>query len=108
MKYKILWLEFIYPDSYCDELGISIYEIDEQENKENYEKVLRAIKEWLPPNSKHSGGYYDNWEFECSDTFEADNIEEAKIIASEYECGQNGIFEVIDENKKRVFNEEDL
>jgi len=107
MKYTIHWLEYIYPDSYCDELDISIYEIDSEENKENYEKVLKAIKSYLPPNSRHTGGYYDNWEFECADTFEADNIDEAKDKALEYECGQEGIFAVSCKGEK-LFDEQDL
>lgn len=106
MKYTIHWLEHIYPDSYCDDLDVSIYELDE--GTEDYNKVLNKILEYLPPNSKHSGGYYDVWEFECQDTFEADSIKEAKKIASEYECGQEGIFNVVDENGKRAFTEEDL
>jgi hypothetical protein len=108
MKYTIHWLEFIYPDSYCEDLDLSVYELDERVNKEEYDKVLNAILEHLPPNSKHSGGYFDCWEFECRDTFVARTLKEAKEIASEYECGQEGIFNVVDENNNRAFTEEDL
>ena len=107
MKYTIHWLEFIYPDSYCDELDISMHEIDE-ENVDNYKAVLEAILEGLPPKSKHSGGYFDCWEFECQDTFEANSIEEAKEKTKEYECGQENIFNVVDENGERAFTEEDV
>lgn len=108
MKYTIHWIEHIIPDRYCDELDICYMEVDEEDNKENYDKVLKAILDDLPPKSKHTGGYYDVWEFECQDTFEANSIEEAKEITKEYECGQNNIFLVKDENDKRVFTEEDV
>jgi len=89
MKYTIYWLEF----HICD---------DEQD-----------VKEWLemlPPNTKCEGDVWGDgaYEFECQDTFEADSIEEAKKLASEYECGQEGIFNVLDEAGKKVFDENDL
>jgi len=108
MKYTIHWLEHIIPDRYCDELDICIHELDEEENTDNYKRVLKAILEDLPPKSRHSGGYYDCWEFECQDEFEADNIEEAKEKTKEYECGQENIFVVIDEKGEKVFDEQDV
>lgn len=89
MKYTIYWLEY----HICDNEG------DEQ-----------AWLDSLPPNTKSCGDVFDEgvFEFECKDIFEADSIEEAKKEASEYECGQEGIFNVFDEAGKKVFDEGDL
>ena len=108
MKYTIHWLEYINPEYVCEDLDISFYEIDEEDNPENYKKVLKEILKGLPPKSKHTGGYPDAWEFECEDIFEANNIKEAKQLASEYDCGDTGVFTVIDEKGNRVFDEQDL
>ena len=103
-SYIIHWLEMVNPESVAYRLGIDFY--DEEENPENYEKVLKEITDDLPPNSKFTAEVLGDWEFECFDVFEADNIEKAKQIALEdYDCE---VFVVFDKNMKRLFDDTDL
>lgn len=108
MRYTIHWLEHINPEYVCDDLDINFYEIDEEEYPENYKKVVTEILSGLPIGSKHSGSLMGDWEFECSDTFEADSIEEAKEKTKEYECGQSNVFSVNDDKGNKVFDDVDV
>ena len=89
MRFKISWLEH------------HVCETDEK------------VKFWLdnlPPNTKNMGNVFGDEivEFECLDTFKANDIEEAKKKASEYECGEENVFTVFNDRGNRLFTEEDL
>jgi len=107
MKFKICWIAYINPETICNRLGINPYEIDSKEYPKNYKKVLKEILDYLPERARHSGELMGDWEFECYDNFEADNIEEAKKKALEYDVGINGVFTVLDESLITAFTEED-
>jgi len=98
MKFQIHWIEWHNPYNWSDD-NISAVE--------EYANGIKNILDSLP-NSKHSNTADDGWiEVECFDTFEADNLTEAKIKAKEYDCGTEQIFTVTDENRNRLFTEED-
>lgn len=87
MKFKIHWIEY----RYCETI-----------------KQEKEYLTYLPIGSKISGELMGDTEFECSDSFEANTIEEAKIISRNYECGEHGVFAVVDETGKTLFTEQDL
>lgn len=126
MKFRIYWLEYHNPLNWadCPELkeereklcAIPLYEKPDnyfEQLNEIDEKIeqngIKRITESLPTKSwRYDPNEADDWiEVECEDTFEANSIEKAKRIASEYDCGCE-VFTVFDENDKVVFTEEDL
>ena len=129
MKFRICWLECHNPMNWVDwkvcekfdkekekYTGLSLEESIRvkacEKLSELNEKIeqngIKNIIEGLPTKSWQFDGN-DGWiEVECEDTFEATNIEEAKKIASEYDCGSSRVFSVFDENDEIVFTEEDL
>ena len=125
-KYKIYWYECHNPLNWahCPELEEKrekLCVISTYEKPDNYfeqlskidEKIeqngIKKIMEQFSPESTWSYDSDDGWiEVQAVDTFEAKDIVEAKKIASEYDCGDNGIFTVIDEYGERLFDEEDL
>ena len=97
MKFQIHWIEWHNPYNWTDD------NISENERENGIKNILDSL-----PNSKHTGADEDGWiEVECFDIFEAYDITRAKIKANEYECGDNQIFTVTDENKNILFTEED-
>ena len=127
-KYEIYWLEYHNPVNWthCPKLEKKrekLCAIPSDKKPDNYFKQLdnldkrieqngiKNIMSYLPPKStwQYDPNENDGWiECQCRDFFEAKSIEEAKKIASEYECGDSDIFTVFDEKRKRVFTEEDL
>lgn len=100
-SFIIYWLEIVNPENIAERLNITEY--NEEENPENYKKVLKEVTDYLPINSKHTGSILGDWEFECYDVFEADNIESAKGIALyDYDCD---IFVVFDKDMKKLFDD---
>ena len=84
MKYKIVWIE-------------------------NTDSTGRELKEFMNglPNPKITGGdCYGGTEIECSDTFEAKDIEEAKKKVDELFDAVE-VFTVFDNKGNRAFTEED-
>jgi len=104
-NFVIHWLEIINPQNACDELNINSFEIDSLENPDNYKKVLKEIKGHLPIYSKHSGELMGDWEFECTTTFKANDIEEAKMVACfDFDCE---VFVVFDKCMTKLFDDSD-
>jgi len=93
MKFKIYWTEYHNPMNWGD----------------TEEEGIKNIIEALPTKSwQYDPMENDGWiQVECEDIFEADNIEQAKKIASEYDIASD-VFTVFDEEGKRLFTEEDL
>lgn len=99
----ITWLELVNPETVAYNLGIIDY--DEQENPENYKKILKQIMDYLPITSKHTGELMGDWEFECFDTFKAKDIEKAKqIVSYDYDCE---VFAIFDKNMNKLFDDTD-
>ncbi len=87
MKCKIVWFEY----HIC---------VDEEDEKE--------LLDMLPIGSRIISGDEDLVGFECIDTFEADNIEEAKKIVKE-DYNEVEIFGVVNaDTGERLFTEEDF
>lgn len=123
MKFKIYWLEYHNPMNWanCPELEEErekLYAIPFEErqfdlidkiDKKIEQNGIKNITESLPTKTwQYDPNEADGWiEVECEDTFEANSIEGAKKIASEYSCNCE-VFTVFDENDKIVFTEEDL
>jgi len=126
-KFQIYWIECHDPLNWTDcpkleEKREKLCAIPFEKQPENFYKQLdkidkkieqngiKKITESLPTKSwQYDPNEADGWiEVECLDTFEAKDIEEAKKIAGEYDCGSSGIFSVFDEKGKVVFTEEDL
>jgi len=100
MKFKIIWLECHNPDNWADD---NIEDMEARE-KNGIQSMLDSL-----PNAEHTGTDNEGWvEIECADYFEADNIEEAKKKAEEYDVGSSGVFIVRDEKGNIVFDEGDL
>ena len=93
MKLRIYWVEYHNPESWGDTV------------REGIRNILASLpyKAWHFDRNERDG-----WiEVECEDTFMAENIKQAKKIASEYDCGCD-VFTVFNEAGKRVFTEEDI
>ncbi len=124
MKFKIHWCEYHDPLNWAENADLEkrrerLISIPYEKRPENFleqlEKLMEKIRQdgikelhkLLPAKDIHPDDT-DGWvECECEDTFEAKDIEEAKVKAiNDYDINTQ-VFRVSDEKGKELFTEED-